>query len=295
MTAHADLDPVVLVGAARSGTKAIRDALALATGVPAIPYDVSYVWRCGNDSIPHDRQTAADVRPRTRRMVRDFLARYADDGGRVIEKTVGSSLRVGYVHEILPDATFVHLVRNGVDVAESTRRQWLAPADYGYLKEKFHHFPPRLLATYGRRHALSLLRRRLAGDSRVASWGPRYPGIDSDVRSIELLAVCARQWMHAVTLSRADFAATGIRHVELRYEEVVARPEEQLARVVEAAGWDVNEVALRRGAEILQTGHGRGAELLTAPELCTLEEEIGDLLEELGYPRPTQLGARNHA
>ena len=99
----------------------------------------------------------------------------------MIEKSVGNTLRVGYVAEIVPDAIFVHLVRNGVDVAESTRRQWQSPVEYGYLRDKVRHFPLRMVPTYGRSYAASLLRRRLAGDGRVASWGPRYPGIDRDL------------------------------------------------------------------------------------------------------------------
>lgn len=292
MTSEASLRPIVLVGAARSGTKAFRDALAIASGIPAVPYDVSYVWRHGNESMPHDRQMPADVKASTRRMVDSFLRRYAVDG-RVIEKTVGSSLRVGYVHEIVPNANFVHLVRDGVDVAESARRQWLEPVNYSYLRDKIRHFPPRLLATYGRRYAMSLVRQRTSEDGRSASWGPRYPGIDADVASVDLLAICARQWRASVSLARDDFADFSIDHLEVRYEDLVREPGAVLERVIRASDLPIDEAAIAAGAATVRPGAG-AAGRLTEAECEMLNGEIGDLLVELGYSRPHSDGSKTN-
>ena len=62
----------------------------------------------------------------------------------MIEKTVGNTLRVGYVAEIVPRVRFVHVIRDGVDVVDSSRIQWQTPPDTGYLREKIRHFPLRL-------------------------------------------------------------------------------------------------------------------------------------------------------
>ncbi len=40
---------IVLIGAARSGTKILRDTLAAATGSGAVPFDIGFVWRIGHD------------------------------------------------------------------------------------------------------------------------------------------------------------------------------------------------------------------------------------------------------
>ena len=172
---------VVLIGAARSGTKILRDSLAEAAGAGAVPYDIGYVWRAGALDHPNDALDPASLSPR----VRDFIARFVDGYAEgqppvVIEKSVGNTMRVPFVASVLPNATYVHLIRDGVDVVESTRRQWIAPADYRYLAGKARHFPLRMGPTYGRRYIGSLLRRRVARDGRVANWGPRYPGIDTD-------------------------------------------------------------------------------------------------------------------
>lgn len=283
----APLMPIVLIGAARSGTKVMRDSLSVATGIPAVPYDVGYIWRYGNDAAIDDCLQVADIRPRTRRLVESFLARYADADGRLIEKTVGNTLRVGFVADLLPGAVYVHLVRDGVDVAESTRRQWQEPADVSYLRDKLRHFPMRLVPTYGRKYALSMLRRRLAHDSRVATWGPRYRGIDADLASVDLLTVCARQWRESLQMASADLAALGAPVIEVRYEEFIKQPGETLRRVARFAGLKPDDRNIETAASMVRPDRaGTGSNNLSDAELQTLDAEIGDLLVDWGYQRP---------
>ena len=283
----APLMPIVLIGAARSGTKVMRDALSVATGIPAVPYDVGYIWRYGNDAAIDDCLQVDDIRPRTRRLVESFLARYADADGRLIEKTVGNTLRVGFVADLLPGAVYVHLVRDGVDVAESTRRQWQEPADVGYLRDKLRHFPLRLVPTYGRKYALSMLRRRLAHDRRVATWGPRYRGIDADLASVDLLTVCARQWRQSLQKASADLAALDAPVIEVRYEEFIKQPGETLRRVAQFAGLKPDDRNIESAASMVRPDRaGTGSNNLSDAELQTLDAEIGDLLVDWGYQRP---------
>ena len=44
-----------ILGAGRSGTKIFRDCLGAANDVAAIPYDVGYIWRIGNERCSHDQ------------------------------------------------------------------------------------------------------------------------------------------------------------------------------------------------------------------------------------------------
>ena len=46
--------PVFIIGAARSGTKFLRDVLAASPEVACVPYDVNYIWRYKNENYPHD-------------------------------------------------------------------------------------------------------------------------------------------------------------------------------------------------------------------------------------------------
>jgi hypothetical protein len=97
-------EPIVLIGAARSGTKVLRDSLAAAAGTGCVPYDVGYVWRYGNEASPDDVIPAEAVTPKIRTFIRGFLAKYADRDGLFVEKTVGNTLRVELVADVLPEA-----------------------------------------------------------------------------------------------------------------------------------------------------------------------------------------------
>lgn len=288
MTArHGPPKRIVLIGAARSGTKILRDTLAAATGSGTVPYDIGFVWRIGHDE-PHDVLEPASLRSADKAFIADYVDRYG--AGRplsVIEKTVGNTLRVPYVASALPDATFVHLVRNGFDVAESTMRQWREPADYRYLARKLRHVPARMLPTYGRAYTASLLRRRLSDDGRLSSWGPRYPGIDSDLREGDLLTVCARQWRESVVRATRDLETVDAPVIQVRYEEFVDRPREVLARVADFCSLSVVDADLVLAAGRVSPGRaGEGARSLDDSQQATLDAEIGEVMEWLGYRRP---------
>ncbi|MGY2701579.1 sulfotransferase [Nocardioides sp. HB32] len=283
MSAAGELRPVVLIGAARSGTKACRDALAIAAGVPAVPYDVGFVWRQGNESAPDDILAPALATPRIAGRVRRYLDRYADADGRVIEKTVGNTLRVPFVDAVVPDATYVHLVRDGVDVVESARRQWQAPSDKRYLLKKARHFPPHLLGSYGVKFLRNNFRRGHHGH--VKSWGPRYPGIDDDVRAGDVLTVCARQWSECVNRASAELDGLHPRVIDVSYEALVREPAVTLAGILnQMPGYTTSPDRLARAAATLivrSDGAARGR--LTAAERTTLSREIDSTLERLGY------------
>lgn len=77
--------------------------------------------------------TARDVTPTARRRLQElFAGRVAAEGGRrFVLKWTGWS-RIGFMSEIFPDASFVHVHRHGLNTAESLLRQswwdgWVGP------------------------------------------------------------------------------------------------------------------------------------------------------------------------
>ena len=181
--------PIVILGAARSGTKFLRDTLNASRRVAATPYDLNYVWRTGNESYPTDALPPDLCDDRIREKIGRALMSAAGlrpgDERRLVEKTVSNTLRVGFVARVLPGADFVHIVRNGRDVTASSLTRWLKPLDLRYLAAKARSFP---LSNY--RYAFwflgNLLRPRRQSRGR-AVWGVRYPGIDADVNALPVM------------------------------------------------------------------------------------------------------------
>ena len=279
---------VFVVGAARSGTKVVRDVLSAAADVGTVPFDVGFVWKHGHGAVPHDVLDPDSLTEAHRRFVTRYLDRYvAGSPPVVVEKTVGNTLRVPYLAAMFPDASFVHLVRDGVDVIESTRRQWQEPTDRGYLVEKVRHFPLRLVPTYGVSFARAQVRRRGGDDetSSVGSWGVRYPGIDEDVRTEPLLTVCARQWRESVCRASPALDAVRAPVVQVRYEEFVTAPDREVARVLGELRLRADPDRVAHAARSVRAPHsGAGSASLGADELASLDREVGDVLAALGYP-----------
>ncbi len=220
--------PVILIGAARSGTKFLRDILNESEALARTPYDASYVWRYGNENRPDDAFSREDAGARVRGFALPTLRRMAGlgktDDRRLLEKTVGNALRVSFVDEILPDARFIHLIRDGRAVTESAMRMWQAPPDWSSLRTKLRSLPLSN-AGYALWFARNYVSGLLSGRSGGKVWGPRYPGMMEDAVKLSLEEVCAKQWTESVASARVQLAELPAQRVHtVRYEDMLGDP-----------------------------------------------------------------------
>ena len=281
--------PLILISAARSGSKLLRDLLGASPACAVVPFDVNFVWRHGNEDNCDDVLPAEAAGPRQTKYIRQTIPRLAGvrargDDRLIVEKTVSNSLRVPFVARVFPDARYVYLVRDGRAVAESTRRVWHEPTERGYLLSKLRYFP---LSDF--RYALWYLRNWWKGrskDSRAMIWGPRYPGIERDLALLELLEVCARQWAVCNELARAGLDQLGGRQVfELRYEDLVDG-DERLAELCAFAGIEDSAPVLAARRRLVEPGYrDRWRTALSNEEQGRLESIIGPQLRTMGYSK----------
>jgi len=213
---------IFIIGAGRSGTKFLRDCIGCTPNVAMIPYDVGYLWRVGNQRVDHDQLTAQSLNASDKKRIRQSLSKMARTAGRgreyncILEKSVPNSLRPALVDFVFPDCLFVHIVRNGYDVVESASRNWVKPSDHGYFLDKLRYFPIRNVP-YACWYAFNKFR---FGNDAPSIWGPRYEGIQLDVKSMTLEEVCAKQWVKCVEVSTKQLTAIGdSRSLEIRYED----------------------------------------------------------------------------
>lgn len=274
---------VILVGAARSGTKLLRDAIASHPGVAKVPYDINYVWRLGNEGVPHDELPADLATPAVRRRIRKRIESYRRGRAVLVEKTVATTLRVPFARRIYPDAHFVHLVRHGGDVTESAVRQWRAPPDWRYIVKKARGFPIVEALGYAAGYAKSTLRRVLR-PRRPVVWGPRYDGIEEDLARWSLAEVCAMQWRTCVEHALEALAEVPPPQVTtIRYEEFVEDPIAHLRTLasrigIDPVGYEESDVAARISVDYI--GRGRRADDREIESAITLLEPT---LARLGY------------
>lgn len=280
--------PAIILGAARSGTKLLRSMVAAASEYAEVPHDVNYVWRTVSPRHPNDALSASFATPSKGESIRRLLNRMAcvTHGGScaLVEKTVSNTLRTPLVDAVFPNAKFVHLIRDGWDVTESSLRCWQAPPEYGRLAHKLQSFPWRECAGYALEYTRGIAGRYLSGKQELPVWGPRYPGIEGDLRQLSLIEVCAWQWRRCVEIARADLCNFDrSRWIEIRYEDLVANPTEVARKLGAFLGVARPEELTRYAVKYVRKTKRRELPSVHDDSLLALTDIIEPLRVELGY------------
>lgn len=261
--------PLIIIGAARSGTNALRDALTRLPGFATWPCDeINPIWRHGNLDWPNDEIPAERATPAVRHSIRKAFRRIWRQQGQpdfVVEKTCANALRVPFVDAVMPEARYIHIVRNGFDIVASARKRWrgeLEVPGLSYFLSKARYAPLSDLPRY----AVSALKNRVAiklgQQEHFDSWGPRFAGLDA-LSGAPLDEIVARQWAACVSASDSAFAdmASG-RVFELRYEDLTRDPQGSLEQITRWLGSPRDEDTLASAASSLRAnsvGKGQAA------------------------------------
>lgn len=272
--------PIILIGAARSGTKFLRDTLAAPGGMKCVPYDVNYVWRYGNENFPHDALTPGLLTDDKVQFIRRALFKLAkcSDEQVLVEKTVSNSFRINFVDKIFPNARYVHLVRDGRDVVESAMRQWQAKPDLSALLKKLRGIPlgsSSYIYWFTRNFIAGALNGRVGGKV----WGPRFPGIDDVVDRSSIAEVCALQWRESVLYAQAGLAAlpdAGVRVFNIRYEDLI-NDENSLLKLLESLQIPNAEIAMQHYQSKRRPSPPQRWKTLTPAEQSIICRIVGDV------------------
>jgi len=280
---------VVILGAARSGTSMLRDLIAAHPAVASVPFDVSHIWRRGNDGQDNDILRPETATPAVAGAIRDRLTGIArrnagndwNDVRYIVEKTVGNAVRPDFVEAVLPGATYVRLVRDPRHVIASTVAAWKAPPDTGHLMRKLTLFGPADLGYMGW-YALNALKGRFSHKRGLQIWGVRYPGIQRDLQTETLETVCARQWLaSAQSIDRFFAALPPERGISVSYEALVGGPHE-LRRIWSHLGLtDGDRVEAIFADRVRPSGNREGA--LPASLSNDTRSAVQALMTEYGY------------
>lgn len=282
----AEPSPIILVGAARSGTKFLRDILASGHGTAAVPYDVNYIWRYGAERVADDVLDPAALSSKRRRFIQKLLRSLAKarKGEILIEKTVASTLRVPFVDAVFPDARYVHLIRDGREVTESAMRQWQAPPNWSTLSQKVRDIPIQNLG-YVVWFGWNFVKGLLSGRKGGKVWGPRFPGIDAMAERGPLARVCAQQWLESyarASLDLPNLAKADSRVFTIRYEDLIQN-DIALSKLVDQLGLPGKESILAHFHKKLQPNQPEIWRNLPPSDLATIDQILSPTLRELGY------------
>jgi hypothetical protein len=268
--------PIFIIGAPRSGTSLLYSILNASSRLAHWPGEAHEVWEA--DHHPALREWDSNVLGATdatdevaARIRREFFL-VTGRRRRLIEKSPRNALRVEFVDAIFPDARYVYLTRDGRDNVNSLINAWRTPRYRTYELPEPHSIP--------------------GVDPR---WWKfiLYPGWRSDAGG-PLEVVCARQWVEANDRALDASKQVGLdRWVEVRYEDLVDRPHDEIGRLVEFLGLPY-EKELKERADRAET---TPINVVTPPErgkwrrenpqeIAAITSLIEPTMRALGYELP---------
>ena len=229
-------NPIFIIGAGRSGTNMLRDAICSFEEFDTWPCDeINYIWRHGNIKKENDRFTADQINSSIKKYIQKQFDRIEQKSQveYVVEKTCANSLKIPFINEIFPQAKYIFIVRDGKDVAASAKKRWKASLEIKYLSKKAKFVPVADLPYYGIRYLKNRIKKTFSKDKQLAFWGPIYPNMDQDLKNSTLAEVCAKQWKACVETAYYDLKKLHKDQVYfIRYEDFVQNPKYEIHQIM---------------------------------------------------------------
>jgi len=288
------IDPIIIIGAARSGTHLI--ATSIQKNISCIYFnEINDLWKKQFLFMKSDEITSGIITEKkvfkTRNNFNSLLNK-KQSKEYLLEKTASNCLRLDLVYRVFPNAKFIHISRDGKAVSVSVRKKYFGnihkissdtnKSDSSF-KERFnvvilefkHKFQNGvslliLLSNVLRYLNMSLV---ILGIKKQDFWGPRFKGYRQIMKKVLPLELAVIQWKHSkdkvgVFLSKLDKT----QYISLSYESLIVNPKEEMLKVLTfVLGKEFDGKILH---DIKNTGLMSWKEDLTKDEINFLEKKI---------------------
>lgn len=283
--------PLLLFGNNRSGTTIVQKVMS--THPDIIPwYEPRNLWLFADPGRPHDEFDESDATDRVKRYIRRRFLRYQRRHGdrRVFEKSPANILKIRYVAEIFPEANLMFIVRDPFSFISSLERKWQRPVSLKGISRHLTSTPPTQLHFYAGRVIRQQFEKKVLRRKYLSLWGPRYEGMDQDLKSTDLATVIARQW--AVCSRKAEEAMAGFddgRILRLKYETFVESPIPELERICAHTGVSMTNDMVRAANECVKADRQQKWRRFEPRELARLLPELEGEMRRHAYTVPAEI------
>ncbi|MCA1704922.1 MAG: sulfotransferase, partial [Actinobacteria bacterium] len=208
-------EPIFIIGAPRSGTSLLYAILRKSSALRHWPGESHEIWEA--DYHPALRRWgsnqlgAEDIEEEAAERIRRAFFLVTGKHHRLLDKTPRNALRVPFVDALFPDARFIYIKRDGRENINSLINAWRSPRYRTYELPEPHAIP-----------------------GVDPKWWKfvLYEGWRVDRRGpVEVVA--AKQWIHSNEHALKAFVDVDAqRWIDLRYEDLVDHPVEEVGRVL---------------------------------------------------------------
>jgi hypothetical protein len=286
-------EPIFIIGNTRSGTTILQNVVAQHPSLVRW-YEPRNIWQYADPGRAHDEFNEDDASEKVKRYVRKrFLQYQREQGNRtILENTPVNVLRVGYVHAIFPEATFIYIIRDPFSVISSMELKWQKPiSKVKGIRRRLRTTPVTQLHHYLWPFVVMQFNKRVLRRKYLPVWGTRYEGIQEDLKTHDHLTVMARQWAVGSRKAEEGLARIDDRALlRLRYEDFVEDPMSQLKRILSHCGLEMtDEVA--EAARSVDPDRREKWRRFDPATLATLLPELTEEMERHGYQVPAEIAS----
>ena len=283
--------PIILFGNFRSGTTMLQKVIATHPDVVPL-YEPVGLWLYADPGRNHDEFDERDATDKVKRYIRNKFLKYQQQNGNriIVEKTPHNILRIPYVRAIFPEAHFLYIVRNPLSFVSSVELKWQRPAGSKRIVRRVKSTPVTQLHHYLTRFINQQWNNRILRRKYLSIWGPRYKGIQEDLKSEDLMTVIARQWARASSKAESDLAAFEEgRVLRIKYEDFVEDPLSDLERICAHCSLEMTAHMAATVKEMVKTDRKLKWQRFAPNELARIIPELCDEMNRHGYEIPAEI------
>ena len=283
--------PIFIFGNTRSGTTIVQKVMSTHPDIVGW-YEPNALWLYADPGRIHDEFDESDATNRVKQYIRKRFLEYQKQHGNriVLEKTPQNILRIPYVRAIFPEATFLFIVRNPFSFISSVEHKWQRPVTGRGIVRRLKDMPISQLHHWVRRYLIQQINKRVLRRKYLSIWGPRYKGIQDDLKTHDLLTVIARQWSVCSMKAEKDMASFDDGQIlRLKYEDFVDNPVSDLERICAHCGLEMNSDMVNAAREMVKSDRKIKWQRFDPRDLARIIPEISDEMQRHGYEIPAEI------
>ena len=274
------IQPIIIIGAPRSGTNMLRDTLVEFNKVCTWPFDeINFLWKKGHKINANDELSSDQLSINKILYIEKEFKKVSrkNQSNIVIEKTCANSLRVPYVNKVLPNAKFIFIYRNPIDTIVSIENKWKKGRNIRNLIKQIPWFNFLHLLKF---ISYNLFLKLFYVRGQYLAWGPKIKNIEEIIKKNNSYSVAALQWKRCFQVAKKDLEALDKNRVfNLRYEDFVNNPSEWLIKILNFIDVSYEDkLIISAVANINKKNIGKGKKNLTAEQLIEINKVLSSNL-----------------
>ncbi len=283
--------PIFLFGNTRSGTTIVQKVISTHPDVVGW-YEPNPIWMYPDPGRIHDEFSAEDATPKTKAYIRKRFLKFQEQNGNhvIMEKTPQNILRIPYVREIFPDATFLFIVRDPFSFISSVERKWQLTVTGRGIVRRIKDTPITSLHYWAKRYIVQQFNKRILRRKYLSIWGPRYEGIQTDLQENDILKIIARQWSIPSRKSAHDMESFPDSQIlKLKYEQFVDDPISHLENICAHCSLEMDNRMVEATRAMVKSDRKFKWQRFDPETLAQILPEIKEEMGRHGYEIPEEI------